>query len=153
MPNISYAAKFMKHTALMLLVIVLSGCAATVDEVRYTAYSNRYKNNLWIRVNTREGLFQGRENFLNFRRCNYSFSMTTKSNQYTQNEMQISILPSDSEAGFRPKSAAVKITEVDSKRILVHINVDDDRLPKLINGTYKLKVAEATADHIYYKTK
>ena len=98
-------------------------------------------------------MFQGRESFLNFRRCNYSFSMTTKSNQYTQNDMEVSILPSDSQATFRPKSAVVKITEVDSKRILVHIAVDDDRLPKLINGTYKLRTAEVTGDRVWYKTK
>lgn len=148
-----YAANFMKHTAPMLLVIVLSGCVATIDEVSYTAYSNRYKNNLWIRVNTREGLFRGRENLLNFRRCNYSFSMTTKSNRYTQDDMNVRILPSDSESGFKPKSALVKIMKVDAKRILVDIAVDDDRLPKLINGTYKLKVAEETADHVWYGRK
>ena len=143
----------MKLTVQMLLIVALCGCAAKIDEVKYTAYSNRYKNNLWIRVNTREGLFEGRESFLNFRRCNYSFSMTTKSNQYTQNEMEVNILPNDSEAVFRPKSAVVKITEVDSKSILVHITVDDERLPKLINGTYRLRIADVAADHVSYRSK
>lgn len=43
-----YAAKFMKHTALMVLVIVLSGCVATIDDRRelnvqthQSAFSNR----------------------------------------------------------------------------------------------------------------
>ena len=144
----------MNYAPLMLLVVLLGGgCAATIDEVNYTTYSNRYKNNLWIRVNTREGLFQGRESFFNFRRCNYSFSMTTKTNQYTQDDIEVFILPSDSEGGFRPKSATVNITEEDAKRIIIKITVDDDRIPKLINGAYKLKIAGETADHVRYKSK
>ena len=143
----------MKSLALVPLLAAFCGCRATIDQVEYTTYSNRYKNSLWIRVNTREGLFEGRETFFNFKRCNYAFSMTTKSNQYTQADMQVRILPGDSEAGFTPDNAVVKITQKNSKTIIVGVSVDDDRIPKLINGSYKLKLVEATPDHAYYSTK
>jgi hypothetical protein len=76
--------------------------------------------------------------------------MTTKTNVYTEGDMAIKV---ELEESFKPKSGVVRITNRDSESIRVNVNLDDARIPKLINGDYTLKVAEATADHVWYKTK
>jgi hypothetical protein len=137
------------------LLLVVCGCDRnpSVEEVRYTSYSNRYKNNLWIKVNTGKDFFKGRESAFSYKRCNYTFSMATKTNCYTEPDMEVSIFPSSSEEGFKAKKAEVTIRDVDSQTILVSVSIDDDRIPRLINGIYTLKVAEKTTDHVWYRTK
>jgi hypothetical protein len=139
---------------MLVLMVFLCGCGGPyVEEVRYTDYSNRYKNYLQIIVNTRE-LSHGKGGILRgYDRCDYSFSMTTKSNQYTQSDMEITISPETTEGSFRPKAGLVTISKSGSGSILVSVRIEDARVPKLINGAYTLSAAETTADHVWYKTK
>ena len=151
---ICYAIKPLAFLTLFL-IFVLCGCGKPhVEEVRYTKYSNRYKNDLTVIVNTGK-IYQGKAGILGgFDHCWYSFTMTVKSNLYTQTDMEITISPpGESEQSFQPKTGLVKIAEKDSGAIVINVSIDDARVPKLINGDYTLKIAEVTADHVWYRTK
>jgi hypothetical protein len=135
-----------------MLLLGLFGCGKPrVEEVTYTDYSNRYLNALTIVVNTGRP-YQGKTGILGgYERCRYLFSMTIKSNTYTANDMEVRVSPTDQD--FRPKSGLVKITQKDVQSIVIDVSIDDARIPKLVNGTYALRSAEATPDHVWYKTK
>src|ERR1035441_2002486 len=110
------------HSIMCVLMVFFCGCGRPdVAEVPYTDYSNRYKNSLQIIVNTRE-ISHGKGGILRgYDRCDYSFSMTTKSNQYTQSDMEITTSPETTEGSFRPKAGLVTISKSGYGSILVKI--------------------------------
>jgi hypothetical protein len=150
--NTQSAARHIKHIVVFSLVGFLFGCAPYVETVQYTKYSNRYKDNLWMSVNTRRGLFQGRESFFNFKRDEYFFSFRTHGDALTQDDIDIAVY-AGTQARFSPKTASVNITNKDTRTAMIVVHVDDDRIPKTLNGTYELKVSEVTADQVWYTTK
>lgn len=139
---------------ILFAIIVAAGIYAfpKVEEVEFTKYNNRFKNHLGITVNTKRGLFRGRESFLNFNRDYYSISLLTKGNEYPAKDIEITI-NGDTKGTIIPKNGTIKILENDSTRIVVKVNIDDSRIPKLINGTYVISVADTNPEHTWYKNK
>jgi len=45
----------------------------------------------------------------------------------------------------------VKIEDNHSGDIVVNVDIKDERIPKLINGSYRLRVAESNPSYIWYK--
>jgi hypothetical protein len=123
-----------------------------VEEVEFTKYNTRFKNHLGITVNTKQGLFRGRESFLNFNRDYYSITLLTKGNEYPAKDIEITI-NGDTKGTIIPKNGTIKILENDSTRIVVKVNIADNRIPKLINGTYVISVADTNPEHTWYKNK
>lgn len=134
---------------------MVCGCAAHVEKVTYRDYTNRYRNNLWVRVNSGGSFFHpGPCSWFGFDHVNYSFSMATRAHEYTQEDMSVSVLsgPAGDES-FHPKAAIVTITNLGPGVIAVSIRVDDDHVPKLINGAYKLRLREDTPNGKVYESK
>ena len=144
----------MKYVILSLIVIGFAfyGCSPEVENVEFTEYTNRGRNNLWITVNTKNGLFRGRENFLSFTRHHYSFSMKTKSEKYTEQDMEITIYANE-EVVIKPKNGIVNVSNDESNRIFVNVDIRDTNIPKFLNGRYMLSLAEAGANQNWYKMK
>ena len=77
--------------AIIIIGITLYLSSPRVEEVTYTEYSNGSKNDLTITVNTKKGLFKGREGFFNFIRDEYLFTFDRKSRNYTEEDMEVRI--------------------------------------------------------------
>jgi hypothetical protein len=147
-------SKILKYLIVMALIIgaTVYACIPRVEEVEFTAYNNRFKNHLGITVNTKRGLLQGRESFLSFKRDYYSITMLIKGKVYAAHDMDITIHGKE-ELTLTPKNGTVIIQDHGPSSLVVKVTLNDDRIPKLINGTYLLRVAESTADHVWYKMK
>jgi hypothetical protein len=147
-------SKILKYSIVMVLVIgtAFYSCIPRVEEVEFTSYNNRFKNHLGITVNTKRGLFQGRESFLSFKRDNYSITMLVKGKAYAAQDMDITVYGKE-EITLTPKNGTVIIEDQGPNSLVVKVTLNDDRIPKLINGTYLLSVAESTSDHVWYKMK
>ena len=145
--------KLLKYIALTGLIVVIGFYMfPKVEEVEFTAYNNWFKNHMGITVNTKQGLFQGRESFLNFNRDYYSITLLTKDSEYTAKDIEITT-NGDTKGTITPRNGTIKIMEKNSTRIIVKVNIDDSRIPKLINGTYVINVADANPEHTWYKNK
>jgi len=143
---------------LIILGVLVVGCAIyfkspTVEDVAYSAYKDKIKNHLIITVNTKSRLFEGREGFLSFKRDHYHFCFATKGKIYTEQDIMDITIFGTKEMKIKPKQAIVNIEDNHSGGIVVTVNINDDRIPKLINGRYLLKVAEDSTNSIWYKMK
>jgi hypothetical protein len=81
-------------------------------------------------------------------RCSYLLSLPNGANTIAASDVDIRVSSRPSKPSFHPKDGQVTITESDSGRIAVDVHVDDERVPMLINGTYKL-----TADGVCYSSE
>ena len=147
--------KIVKYTILAVCVaaFALYICSPRVADVLFTEYKDgTKKNNLWIIVNTKRSLFSGRESFLSFKRDQYSLSFDTKGQTYTETDMEITIY-STTEMTIKPRRGEVRILNIQPQGIVIKVHIDDDRIPKLINGTYSLRRAEMDTKHQWYRMK
>jgi hypothetical protein len=143
---------FLRVSTLIILVAACFACSPRVEDVSYTEHSDRFKNYLIIEVNTYRGLLSGRESFLHFKRDEYSFTFETKGKTYTEKDIEVQIWQRKN-ITVRPKQGTVKILDDPPYGIVVTVDIDDENIPKLINGRYRLRVAESTSDHVWYKMK
>jgi hypothetical protein len=125
-----------------------------VEEVKYSEQKDdRFKNYLEITVNSKSKLFYGRESFLSFKRDHYTFYFTTRGKTYSEQDiMDISIYGTKN-MKIKPQRALVKIENNNSGDIVVYVDIADERIPKLINGSYRLSVAESNPSYVWYKLK
>jgi hypothetical protein len=145
----------LNKTILIVIVIFITAilymCSPSVEDVSYTQYTGRGKNHLLIYVNTKRGLFTGRESFLQFKRVRYSFSFATKGDDYNEKEMEITIHGMGHDGWtILPRHGHVKITDKPPFGITVKVDVDDNRILRTINGSYYLRRLETDSEHIYY---
>jgi hypothetical protein len=145
-----YTIVSLKLFAIVVVGITLYACSPKVEDVLYTQYSNRSKNDLTITVNTKRGLFTGREGFFNFKRDEYLFTFDIKSKTYTERDMEIRIWRGKV-FHLRPKHGTVTLLDNPSGGILVIVDISDESIPKLVNGKYKLRMAGSDGEHIWYK--
>ena len=126
----------------------------TVEDVKYSDQKNdRFKNYLEITVNSKSKLFDRRESFLNFKRDHYTFYFATKGKSYTEQDIANISIYGTKNMTIKPRRALVKIEDNHSGDIVVQVDITDERIPKLINGSYQLRVAESNPDYILYKLK
>jgi len=139
---------------IILAVVVVGTIYAflpRVEEVEYTEHFDRFENSLIIMVNTKSGLFQGRESFLSFKRDEYLFTFETKDKIYTEQNIIDITVHGTKDMEINPRKAVVKIEDNQPNGIVVTVAIKDNRIPQLINGRYLLKVAYSNPDHVWYK--
>ncbi len=145
------------NKTIVILIVILIGAtlyifSPSVEGVSYTQHSSRSKNSLWIDVNTKRGLFSGRESFLEFKRARYLLTFAVKSDVYNENDTEITIHGMGHDGWtIKPKHSLVRITDNPPWEITVRVDVDDKRIPKVINGTYRLRQTESGSP--YYELK
>lgn len=151
----------MRKTTIMLFTIVFAlvigitiyACIPRVEEMSFTAYNNRFKNHLGIKVNTTKlTWFQGNEGFIRFDSDYYSITMLTKGERYDARDMDITIRGRN-KSTLTPKEGAVLIVDQSPQSMVIRVTLNDDRIPKLINGTSTLKANGSTADYVSYEMK
>jgi hypothetical protein len=139
----------------LLFAVSLLGCSPEVEEVSYAIY---YRDNLYndstvyldVRINTRRGLFKGRESLLNFKRETYSIALQRIDDSYMEKDMSITFgRPADTTV--TPRYGRIFLKELDSKSVTVTIEIIDNLIPRLVNGVYELKVRDKTNDYIWYQ--
>lgn len=81
-------------------------------------------------------------------RCSYLLTLPNGANTFAASDVDIKVSSRPSEPSFHPEHARVTITGSGSGRIGVDVHIDDERVPRLINGTYTL-----TADGVCYTTE
>jgi hypothetical protein len=120
----------------------------TVEDVKYADQKeDRFRNYLEITVNSKATL----KSLLSFKRDQYIFYFATKGKTYTEkNILEISV-NGTKEMKIKPEQALVKIEDNQPGNITVNVDIKDERIPNLINGTYRLKAAESTPAYVSYK--
>lgn len=141
-----------KFFAAVIIGAVFYSCAPRVEDVTYTEYSAGSKNSLIITVNTKKGLFKGREGFLSFYRDEYLFTFDRKSRNYTEEDMEVRIWRRKV-IHLKPTHGTVTILDNPQDGIFVNIDIKDESIPLLINGKYRLRMAYSDSKHVWYKMK
>jgi hypothetical protein len=150
--------KIVEYILLGILVVVITvyvySFFPTVEEVKYSDQKDdRFKNYLEITVNSKSNLVYGGKGFLSFKRDHYTLYFTTRGKTYTEQDiMDISIYGTKN-MKIKPQRALVKIENNNSGDIVVNVDITDERIPKLINGSYLLRVAESNPAYVWYKLK
>lgn len=129
----------LKISVFIMTVPAFYACTPRVEDVTYAEYPAHFKNELSIIVNTHRGLFEGRESFLHFKRDIYEFSFETRSKIHTEQDIGIFILPGHIDV--KPRLATIRILEDPPDGIVVIVEIDDQKIPKLINGKYRLRLS------------
>lgn len=125
---------------IIVIGIMFYACSPKVEEVQYSEYSTR--SYMHISVNTYRGLFKGRDSFLYFKRDKYTFHFESKGKTYTEKDAKVdkwSWFRTD-ENDIRLKQATIEIQDDPPTGIIVRIDINDERVPKLINGRYRLSL-------------
>ena len=141
----------LKLFAAVIIGITLYACSPKVESVLYIQH-NLFKNSLTIMVNTKRGLFSGRESFFSFKRDKYLFTFERKSKTYTEADMEVDIWRRK-DINLRPKRGTVTIIDNPPDGIFVIVDINDENIPKLINGKYELRIDASDAEHVWYKMK
>ena len=130
----------LKSVVLIVIGIALYACSPKVEEVRYSELST--SSYMHIYVNTYRGLLKGRDSFLEFKRDSYSFNFDTKGKTYTEKDVRVGIWSwfKPEEDDIRLKQAKIEIQDDPPKGIFLTIEIHDERIPKLINGKYRLSL-------------
>jgi hypothetical protein len=125
-----------------------------VEDVKYADQKeDRFRNYLEITVNSKAGLFKGVKNLFSFKRDQYIFYFATKGKTYTEQDIVEIAVSGTKDMKIKPQRAVVKIEDNHSGDIVVNVDVRDERIPTLINGSYRLSVAESNPSYIWYKLK
>ncbi len=121
-----------------------------LEGVHYIQRSTGLTSELVFVVNAGKDWAGKKDYFGNCDRCSYSLGLPNKSGDSTFAASDVTIKRSfrPSEQSFHPKSGRVTITTRDAGRIVVDVQIDDERVPRLINGTYTL-----TEDAAGYKSE
>ena len=106
-----------------------------------------------ITVNSKSKLFDTRESFLSFKRDHYTFYFAAKGKSYTEQDIADISIYGTKNMTIKPRRALVKIEDNNSGDIVVQVDITDERIPTLINGSYRLRVAESNPDYVWYKLK
>jgi len=136
----------MKILGTLLFFIVLNiSCSPIIEDARFYQLENNYPNRIEIKVNTREGFFEGRESFLHFKREYYTF--WTDSKLYDLNESDLYMKEYNTKKSeyerLTVRKATISITKIDSVTLMMDVLINDTLIPKIINGSYKLKLVDS----------
>jgi len=119
-----------------------------VEDVKYADQKeDRFKNYLEITVNSKSRL----KSLFSFKRDHYTFYFATKGKTYTEQDIVDISVDGTKEMKIKPQRALVKIEDNHSDDIIVNVDIKDERIPKLINGSYRLRVTESNPAYIWYK--
>ena len=148
--------KIVEYILLVILVVVITvyvySFFPTVEEVKYSDQKDdRFKNYLEITVNSKSNLVYGGERFLSFKRDQYTFYFTTKRETYTEQDIMDVSIYGTKNMKIKPQRALVKIDNNSSGDIVVNVDIADERITKLINGSYRLRVTESNPSYVWYK--
>jgi len=119
-----------------------------VEDVKYADQKeDRFKNYLEITVNSKSRL----KSPFSFKRDQYTFYFATKGKTYTEQDIVDISVDGTKKMKVKPQRALVKIEDNHSDDIIVNVDINDERIPKLINGSYRLRVTESNPAYIWYK--
>jgi len=119
-----------------------------VEDVKYADQKeDRFKNYLEITVNSKSRL----KSLFSFKRDHYTFYFATKGKTYTEQDIVDISVDGTKKMKVKPQRALVKIEDNHSDDIIVNVDINDERIPKLINGSYRLRVTESNPAYIWYK--
>jgi len=150
--------KIVEYILLVILVVVITvyvySFFPTVEEVKYSDQKDdRFRNYLEITVNSKSNLVYGGEGILSFKRDQYTFYFATKGKTYTEQDIMDVSIYGTKNMKIKPQRALVNIKNNNSGDIVVNVNITDERIPKLINGSYRLSVAESNPAYSWYTLK
>jgi len=111
-----------------------------VEEVRYTKRTTRPASELAILVNAGKGWPGKRDCFGKCDRCSYLLNLPNGTSAYAASDIDIRTSSRPSGPSFHPKHGRITITGSDPTRMAVEVDIDDERVPRLINGSYTLTV-------------
>jgi hypothetical protein len=94
---------------------------------------DRFKNYLEITVNSKSRL----KSLFSFKRDQYTFCFATKGKTYTEQDIEGISVYGTKEMKIKPQRALVKIEDNNSDDIIVNVDIKDERIPTLINGSYR----------------
>jgi hypothetical protein len=119
-----------------------------VEDVKYAEQKeDRFKNYLEITVNSKSRL----KSLFSFKRDQYTFYFATKGKTYTEQDIVDISVYGIKEMKIKPQRALVKIEDNNSDDIIVNVDIKDERIPELINGSYRLRVTESNPAYVWYK--
>lgn len=158
----------MKKLGLMLISVLMIGCSPKVDNVSYQDAFKEWniakKTNevdssasMAIYFNTYEGLFEGRESFLRFKKNQYHINFKTIDTLYTEKDIErFSVFGYyEKDTAFIPKYCKVKVKHISKEKIIVEFEIKDDAITDNLKGKFKLKLDTELPEHYdvfkYYK--
>jgi len=132
----------------VVVIVYVYSFFPKVEDVKYADQKeDRFKNYLEITVNSKSRL----KSLFSFKRDHYTFYFATKGKTYTEQDIVDISVDGTKEMKIKPQRALVKIEDNHSDDIIVNVDIKDERIPKLINGSYRLRVTESNPAYIWYK--
>jgi hypothetical protein len=132
----------------VVVIVYVYSFFPKVEDVKYADQKeDRFKNYLEITVNSKSRL----KSLFSFKRDQYTFYFATKGKTYTEQDIVDISVYGIKEMKIKPQQALVKIEDNLSDHIIVNVDIKDERIPKLINGSYRLRVTESNPAYIWYK--
>ena len=134
----------------VVVIVYVYSFFPKVEDVKYADQKeDRFKNYLEITVNSKSRL----KSLFSFKRDHYTFYFATKGKTYTEQDIVDISVDGTKEMKIKPQRALVNIKNNNSGDIVVNVNITDERIPKLINGSYRLSVAESNPAYSWYTLK
>ena len=132
----------------VVVIVYVYSFFPKVEDVKYADQKeDRFKNYLEITVNSKSRL----KSPFSFKRDQYTFYFATKGKTYTEQDIEDIYVDGTKKMKVKPQRALVKIEDNHSDDIIVNVDINDERIPKLINGSYRLRVTESNPAYIWYK--
>ena len=132
----------------VVVIVYVYSFFPKVEDVKYADQKeDRFKNYLEITVNSKSRL----KSLFSFKRDQYTFYFATKGKTYTEQDIVDISVDGTKKMKVKPQRALVKIEDNHSDDIIVNVDINDERIPKLINGSYRLRVTESNPAYIWYK--
>jgi hypothetical protein len=133
-----------KALAIGLACVILTSCKPNVEYVRFTESPARYPNILEIVMNTKKGLFTGRESFLRYKRQYVTVYSGDRTNEYTEKDLYLHAWNNNRMKydSLTLKKANIRILKRDGRSMKIEIHIDDSLVPEMANGTYTLTLKE-----------
>jgi len=132
----------------VVVIVYVYSFFPKVEDVKYADQKeDRFKNYLEITVNSKSRL----KSLFSFKRDHYTFYFATKGKTYTEQDIVDISVNGTKKMKVKPQRALVKIEDNHSDDIIVNVDIKDERIPKLINGSYRLRVTESNPAYIWYK--
>jgi uncharacterized protein YxeA len=132
----------------VVVIVYVYSFFPKVEDVKYADQKeDRFKNYLEITVNSKSRL----KSLFSFKRDHYTFYFATKGKTYTEQDIVDISVDGTKKMKVKPQRALVKIEDNHSDDIIVNVDINDERIPKLINGSYRLRVTESNPAYIWYK--
>jgi hypothetical protein len=155
-----YGAVRMRKIVVLVMVLPMLGCSPVVEEVTYSDHANvvvkedfeNYLdqiNSLTITVNTKKGLFGGRESFLSFKRDYYAFFFRSRSDHYGEADV-ILMVPGLHQEMSKLSDATFEIQRQADSSLIIVVSVNDPNVPEVINGRYEMRVQQTIPPYYTY---